>query len=163
MEHILKEMNEEEILMLSSEELQKKIEELEGMNEVINGMVVSIVGKKLAEMVVDYDIDTIGIEPNYEYNDEGFAGTYMITIDGDDVSYKDESVPKYSKNAEDISYSDLQQKIDNELSPLSSIIKEDMGFDISELRKLAVKYFHAKLEQEIPQKGTQKKSTRYRV
>ena len=151
MEHKLNSLTEDEILNLDPQQLETHLEEIKNINEAVRVMAFTIVGKRIMDIIYGYDIGSVGINPHYEYNDEGFSGTYMITIDGEDVCYKDdENVPRYSKQAEEISYTALQEKIDNELADLRFLIQEDMHFNAKELNKLKVKSSYYQLEKDVP-------------
>jgi hypothetical protein len=168
MEHTFNHLTEDEIINLESEELEQIITEVRETGRLLNQMSHSIVGKKLIEIVYGYELESVGIDPHYEYNDEGFAGNFMININGEDVCMSgdgDESVPRYSKQAEDITYSELQQKIDDELAEISELITEYMSFDENDLNKLKVKSSYFKLEKELPTNESTSKidSNRYKL
>lgn len=163
MEHTFRHLTEDEIINLEPEELEQLITEVRDTGRLLNQMSQSIVGKRLIEIVYGYELESVGIDPHYEYNDEGFAGHFMINIDGEDVCYKDdENVPRYSDQAEEITYSELQQKIDDELSEVSELINEYMSFDTNDLNKLKVKSSYFKLEKELPRKEATSKIDRNR-
>lgn len=164
MEYKFNVMSEEEILNLDAEKLDSHLKELQGVQSELTKMSYAIAGKALIDVIYGYKIESIGIDPNYEYNDEGFSGTYMINIDHEDVSYNDENVPRYSKSVPEISYSDLQTKIDDTLADLKFLIADYMSFDEVELKKLSVKSSKYKMEKEIPVKEKSKSSSsRYKI
>ena len=168
MEHTFNHLTEDEIINLEHNELDKLITEIRGTSRLLNQMSRTIVGKKLIEIVYGYELESVGIDPHHEYNDEGFAGNFMIDINGEDVCMSgdgDESVPRYSDQAEDITYSELQQKIDDELSEISELITEYMSFDENDLNKLKVKSTYFKLEKELPKNESASKidSNRYKL
>jgi hypothetical protein len=168
MEHTFNNLTEDELLDLDPEQLQQQIEKMGQVTQVINKMSRTIVGKKLMEIVYGYRLDSVGIDPHYEYNDEGFAGHFMINIDGEDVcmsGQSDENVPRYSTQVKQITYGELQQNIDDELSGIANLINEYMSFDLNDLDKLKVKSSYYKLEKELPKNtlNTKISNSRYKL
>ena len=91
---------------------------------------------------------------------KNYNNSYMISIDYDRFvpSKINEMVPKYSTDAEDISFHSLKEKIYNNLlplKPLSFLLKKEISFNASNLR---TKYMFSKLEKNIQTKNYQKKS-----
>jgi hypothetical protein len=158
MEHKFTNLSDEEIVKLNPQELNNLIEEIRDSYDKLNAMSYEIAAKKMAEIVCGYDIETVGLDPHYEYCDEGFAGTYMVTINHEDVSYDEEEVNRYSKSAKKISYSGLQERIDNEMDSIRFLINEEMSFDVNALR---AKYGY--VEKTTPKKTGGKTYSRYKL
>jgi len=164
MEHTFTNLTEEQILTLNPDQFKDHINQLTEAKGVINKMAYAIVGRTIMDVIYGYELDHIGINPHYEYNDEGFTGNFMIYINNEDVYYEHEPVPRYSKQVKEITYHDLQAKIDDSLSQISSIIDEEMSFDYDDLNKLKIKSQYFKLEKEIPTKEEKNiNSSRYKI
>jgi len=154
--HIFRELLEEEIFRLTSEQLKTKIEEIEKIYNSLDRMVEPIVKKKLDEIVSCYDVKTVEIKLYYLPIKEDYDSYYRIRISGEDMYT---SVPKYSNNTKTKIFNTMRYEIYKELSPLKHLIQNDMSFDISKLR---TKNMYYKFEEGIQTKNSQK-SLRYKL
>jgi len=156
--YIFQVLTENEILKLTQEQLQEKIKEISEIYDVINRMSIFIAEKKLKNVITRYDIKTVSIKPFCDEMYKGANDYYRVFIDNDNI-YDDyqkstKIVPKCYKNTEDISFLDLQKKIISKLELLKFFIKEELSYNIPELR---IKYLHRKLEKDIPTQNLHKK------
>lgn len=168
MEHKFNNLSEDEILNLEPMQLEQQIKEISQVSNILGQMSQTIVGRKLMDIIYGYDLEQVGIDPTYTYNDEGFCGTFMIYINHEDMcmtSNGEDKVPRYSQKAKEMTYSELQQKIDDELSPISHLITEDISFNEQDLNKLKIKSNFYKLEKELPKNEakSQINSSRYKL
>jgi len=156
MKYTFQELTEEEISKLNSKQLQKKIEEIGEIYNVLRKMSEIIVEKKISEIASNYDIEYIEIITNYVYqNDIYFDNRFDIEINNDPYSGIKKIIPSLDKNIEEISFYDLEQKIYKELAPLRYFIKKNISFDASELK---IKYSNQKLEKNTFTKKNKTKS-----
>ena len=134
----MKVYKKEEVLTLPEKEFDQLITNIIEITNIIQKNVSVIVEKILAPVIQNYAIDTIEIDPNYEYHDEGFYGNHMVYINGTDPCEKEEeeNVPKINKKAKTITYTDLQEKIDNMLETVSSLINNTINIDCSKVRAI---------------------------
>jgi len=136
-----------QIQKLTPEQLQEKIEEIGKIAKKLNKILVSLVERKLIEITANYDIQTIEIEPYYLHTSNGFNHRINVKIDDMPYKLKNKMVPKSSEDAKDITYSDLEVKINVEFFPLKFFFhKEKISFNINELK---IKHMYSKLERNL--------------
>jgi len=148
MEYIFENVTKDEILESNSEQLQAIVDKIKKNYDILSDILVTVIEKKISKIAIDYNIETVSVEPFYYYrhNGDDFDSFYIIHIDGNKFPFGQKILPKYFKNNENIGFFDLQKKISDELSslePLSILLKKRIKFNIPELR---TKFAHSKLE-----------------
>jgi len=114
MKYIFQELTENEVFGFTQKQLKEKTREIKKIYEALSRMSVFIVEKRFSEIVINYDIKTISIEPYYMYDDN------IVKQFG--VFFKD----AYNRS--------LKEKIYNELEPFKFILTKDLNFYIPELK-----------------------------
>lgn len=156
-EYTFQELTKDEIVKLDSEKLKEKIEEVTKTYNILNKMSEVIIKSKLARIIPFYEIETIGFEPFYFSHIKSFK----TIINGEDVYYKrDKIIPKSFKDAETISFRDLEKKINDEIKLLKPLINKSIEFSASELMSI---YMHHKLEKDLSIKNSQTRSLCYKM
>jgi len=150
----------EQIQKLTPEQLQEKIEEIGKIFEELTKISKVITEKKIAEIIANYDIKIIEIEPYFSRIDKSFDHDIEIKIDYIPYEEKSKMVPKSFKSAKNISFYGLEQKINNELTLLKPFFKEKINFNVSELK---IKHIYYKLEKDLSRKNSQTRPLRYKM
>jgi len=166
-EYEFKELTKEEIQNLTLEQIETEMRKTGEIYNALNRMLIKFIERKTAEIVVDYDIETIDINVRHKYNNINNTHYHIISVNFDNLDKLDYEAPKYSENTEDINfsnlrYSDLEKNIIKKIKPLVSYSKKNISisFNVDELR---TKHMYSKLERDIQAKNYLIKSLHYKM
>jgi len=159
--YIFHELTRDDVQKLTLEQLQTKLEEVNETYNVLNKMLAIFIEKKMSEIIIHYDIKTVGIDFSYKYNEKENKRYFTIEIRFNDSYHKTNTiVPKYSENAEEINFIELDKKVHKKIAPLVFLLKKDMAFNVQDLR---TKYMYYKFKENISIKDSQTKPLRYKI
>jgi len=132
----LQKINEEEIIELNSEQLQTKINEIKKIYKILDITSKYLIKKRIGDIIINYDIDSIIVDPSYLFDNKGFNGCYLNirAIKSGKYYPQNITIPKLHKNAKDINLHSLQEIINNEFTPLKSFLSKRIYFDVNKLR-----------------------------
>lgn len=129
--------NEFEYNELSDDNKNEIIDKYQELKNKMDKFIENYIEESLAEIIIKTpSIDSITLDPKYEYNDEGYSPTYIMPfINGE-----------YWGDEEDID-DDLFERIDYACAKVSHLITEDISLDVDLIRK---KYSAKKLDEALP-------------
>ncbi len=132
--------NEFEYAELSEDKKEDIIDKYQELKNKMDKFIESYIEESLAEIILKTpSIEQITLDPKYEYNDEGYAPTYIMPfINGE-----------YWGNNDGID-DDLFERIDYACAKVAHLITEDVSLDIDLIRK---KYSAKKLDETLPNKN----------
>ncbi len=129
--------NEFEYNELSDDNKNEIIDKYQELKNKMDKFIENYIEESLAEIIIKTpSIDSITLDPKYEYSDEGYSPTYIMPfINGE-----------YWGDEEDID-DDLFERIDYACAKVSHLITEDISLDVDLIRK---KYSAKKLDEALP-------------
>ncbi len=126
---------------LNEDQREQVLSEFDTIKVAMNNFLEYMAEEVVAPILVrNPQIETLTLDPNYEYNDEGYAPSHVMPFINGEYWGEDD---------------DLFEEIDNACAGFAHLMTQDISFDVDLLKK---KYAAKHLDKELPEKP--KKSSR---
>lgn len=128
--------NEFEYGELSEDRKNEIIDQYQELKNKMDKFIESYIEESLAEIIIKTPaIEQLTLDPKYEYNDEGYAPTYIMPFINGEYWGDNDQIDD-----------DLFERIDYACAKVSHLITEDISLDVDLIRK---KYTAKKLDETL--------------
>lgn len=135
--------NDEEFDKLSAEEKKKIIELMNNINSESQQFLVKLVEERVVPILMaNPSIEDLTLDPKYEYNDEGYAPSYIMPFINGDYYMRDDDGD------------DVFEKIDYACSDIANLINSEISIDVAEVK---ARYAAKDLDKKLSNKKTTSK------